>query len=126
MTMDVNDIVCNNDEPIPKDASIGMVENIVLNDKSDSTVEIPMRVYFNDCKTWYTYLKIKNDGNVGECPCKVDLLSEYQLLERDEAVKLGRKHASKHFFHRVLYRKIFKHGNHLYHLMEHDIVFYAK
>ena len=48
--MDVNDIVCNNDEPIPKDASIGMVEKPVLDDKSDFTVEIPIRVYVNDCK----------------------------------------------------------------------------
>ena len=48
--MVVNDIVCNNDEPIPKDASIGMVEKPMLDDKSDSTIEIPVRVYFNDCK----------------------------------------------------------------------------
>ena len=48
--MDFNDIVYNNDEPIPKYASIGMVEKPVLDDKSDSIVEIPMRVYVNDCK----------------------------------------------------------------------------
>ena len=48
--MVVNDIVCNNDEPIPKYASIGMVEKPMLDDKSDSIVEIPVRVYFNDCK----------------------------------------------------------------------------
>ena len=48
--MDVNDIVYNNDEPIPKYASIGMIEKPVLDDKSDSIVEIPVRVYFNDCK----------------------------------------------------------------------------
>ena len=48
--MVVIDIVCNNDEPIPKYASIGMVEKPVLDDKNDSTVEIPVRVYFNDCK----------------------------------------------------------------------------
>ena len=50
MIMVFNDIFCNNDERIPKYASIGMVENIVLNDKSDSTVEINVRVYFNECK----------------------------------------------------------------------------
>ena len=48
--MAANDIVCNNDEPIPKDASIGMVEKPMLDDKSDSTVEIPVRFYVNDCK----------------------------------------------------------------------------
>ena len=50
MTMVVNDIGYNNDEPIPKDTSIGMVEKPVLDDKSDSTVEIPVRAYVNDCK----------------------------------------------------------------------------
>ena len=48
-------------------------------------------------QTWYTYLKIKKGGKVGECARKVDLLSHDQVLERDEAVKLGRKPASKHF-----------------------------
>ena len=48
--MAINDIVCNNDEPIKKYASIGMVEKPVLDDKSDSIVEIPVRVYFNACK----------------------------------------------------------------------------
>ena len=48
--MVVNDIVCNNDEPIPKDTSIGMVEKPVIDDKSDSIVEIPMRFYVNDYK----------------------------------------------------------------------------
>ena len=48
--MDINDFGCNNDEPIPKDARIGMVEKPVFDDKSDSTVEIHVRVYFNDCK----------------------------------------------------------------------------
>ena len=45
-----NDIVCNNDERIPKDASIFMVEKPMLDDKSDSTIEIHVRFYFNDCK----------------------------------------------------------------------------
>ena len=56
----------------------------------------------------------------------MDLLSEDQLLERDEVVKLGRNPASKYFFHHVLDEKIFKDGNHLYHFMEHDIVVFAK
>ena len=46
--MVVNDIGCNNDEPIPKDTSIGMIEKSMLDDKSDSIVEIPLRVYVND------------------------------------------------------------------------------
>ena len=50
MTIVVNNIVCNNDEPIPKYESIGMVEKPMLDDKSDSTVEINVRVYFNECK----------------------------------------------------------------------------
>ena len=54
------------------------------------------------------------------------LLLEDQLLERDEAVKLGRNPASKHFFHHVLEEKILKDGNHLYHFMEHDTVVSAK
>ena len=48
--MVVNDIVCNNGEPIPKDARICMVEKPMLDDKSESIVEILVRVYFNDCK----------------------------------------------------------------------------
>ena len=48
--MAVNDIVYNNDEPIPKYASIGMFEKPMLDDKSDSTVEIPVIVYVDDCK----------------------------------------------------------------------------
>ena len=77
-------------------------------------------------QTWYTYLKIKNGGKVGECARKVDLLSKDQFLERDEVVKLGRNLASKHFFHHVLYEKIFKDGNHVYHFMEHDTVVSSK
>ena len=56
----------------------------------------------------------------------MDLLFEDQLLKRDEAVKLGRNPASKHFFHHVLDEKIFKYGNHLYHFMEHDTVVSSK
>ena len=48
--MVVNDIVYNNDEPLPKYASISIVEKPVLDDKSDSIVEIPVRDYANECK----------------------------------------------------------------------------
>ena len=37
--MVVNDIGCNNDEPIPKYASIGMVEKPMLDDKSEDIPE---------------------------------------------------------------------------------------
>ena len=56
----------------------------------------------------------------------MDLLSEDLLLERDEEVKLGINLASKRFFHHVLYEKIFKDGNHVYHFMEHDTVVSSK
>ena len=69
---------------------------------------------------------MKNGGKVGECACKVDLLSDDQLLERDEAVKLGINPASKQFFHYVLYEKIFKYGNHIYHFMEHETIVFSK
>ena len=57
--MVVTDIVCNNHEPIPKDTSIGMVEKPVLDDKSDSTVEILVRVYVNDYKIGTPILKLR-------------------------------------------------------------------
>lgn len=50
----------------------------------------------------------------------VDFLSEDQYLEREEAVELARKLASKHFFHHVLDENIFEDGNQLYRFLDHD------
>ncbi|KAF8723511.1 hypothetical protein HU200_021458 [Digitaria exilis] len=52
----------------------------------------------------------------------VDFLSEDQYLERDEAVELGRKLASKYFFRHVLDENVFEDGNHLYRFLDHDPV----
>uniref|UniRef100_A0ACD6AJT9 Uncharacterized protein n=1 Tax=Avena sativa TaxID=4498 RepID=A0ACD6AJT9_AVESA len=50
----------------------------------------------------------------------VDFISEYQYLERDEAVEFGRKLASKHFFRHVLDENVFEDGNQLYRFLDHD------
>ncbi|XVF64702.1 hypothetical protein PTKIN_Ptkin09bG0188600 [Pterospermum kingtungense] len=50
----------------------------------------------------------------------VDFLSEDQYLEREEAVELGQKLASKLFFQHVLDENLFEDGNHLYRFLDHD------
>lgn len=50
----------------------------------------------------------------------VDFLAEDQYLEREEAVELGRKLASQHFFRHVLDENIFEDGSHLYRFLEDD------
>ncbi|KAK8930619.1 hypothetical protein KSP39_PZI016612 [Platanthera zijinensis] len=50
----------------------------------------------------------------------VDFLAEDQYLEREEAVELGRKLASQHFFRHVLDENIFEDGSYLYRFLEDD------
>ncbi|KAI0494705.1 hypothetical protein KFK09_024848 [Dendrobium nobile] len=50
----------------------------------------------------------------------VDFLAEDQYLERDEAVELGRKMLSQHFFRHVLDDNIFEDSGHLYRFLEDD------
>ncbi|PKU74333.1 uncharacterized protein LOC110110387 [Dendrobium catenatum] len=50
----------------------------------------------------------------------VDFLAEDQYLEREEAVELGRKMLSQHFFRHVLDDNIFEDSGHLYRFLEDD------
>lgn len=50
----------------------------------------------------------------------VDLLSQDQCLEREEAIEYGRKLGKNHFFQHVLEENVFEDGNHLYRFLEHD------
>ncbi|XP_020575826.1 uncharacterized protein LOC110021607 isoform X2 [Phalaenopsis equestris] len=50
----------------------------------------------------------------------VDFLAEDQYLEREDAVELGRKLLSQHFFRHVLDDDIFEDGSHLYRFLEDD------
>ncbi|KAH7301050.1 hypothetical protein KP509_23G010000 [Ceratopteris richardii] len=56
----------------------------------------------------------------------LEVFTEDQYCEKEEAVEFGRQVAAKHFFHHVLQENLFEDGNHFYRFLEHDPIISTK